>query len=171
MNTLTGDGSKFLVTAITEAGKSFAQTITAAQDYQAAALFKQQHPTYKILGVKRYAQGGLVDYTGLAMVHGSKNKPEAFLDAETTRMWKEDILGGRGTSLTSLLSEFNYTLADALSAGGINNDNKSVVIENAAVNLNIESIANDYDARRAGEQALEEMLRIARKNSVQSLRR
>jgi len=39
----------------------------------------------------------------------------------------------------------------------------NVVIENASVNMNVGSIANDYDARRAGEQALTEMLRIARK--------
>jgi hypothetical protein len=28
-----------------------------------------------------YSKGGLVDYTGIAMVHGSPGKPEAFLNA------------------------------------------------------------------------------------------
>lgn len=36
---------------------------------------------FKALG---YDQGGLVDYTGLAMVHGSKKKPEAFLNHKET---------------------------------------------------------------------------------------
>ena len=35
----------------------------------------------------------------------------------------------------------------------------------------IASIKNDYDARRAGEQALEEMVHIARKTGAQSVRR
>lgn len=33
-----------------------------------------------------YDSGGLVDYTGLAMVHGSKKRPEAFLSADDTIM-------------------------------------------------------------------------------------
>jgi hypothetical protein len=38
--------------------------------------------------------------------------------------------------------------------------------------MNVQQIANDYDARRAGEQALNEMMRIARKTSAaNSIRR
>jgi len=33
------------------------------------------------------------------------------------------------------------------------------------------TIANDYDARRAGEQALEQMLTIARKSGTRSAQR
>lgn len=36
--------------------------------------------------IKKYKMGGLVDYTGLAMVHGSKKDPEAFLNTEQTRL-------------------------------------------------------------------------------------
>jgi hypothetical protein len=35
-----------------------------------------KHPAYK--------HGGLVDFTGPAIVHGSKSRPEAFLNAEQT---------------------------------------------------------------------------------------
>jgi hypothetical protein len=42
----------------------------------------------------------------------------------------------------------------------------SIIIENASVNMNVQKIANDYDAKRAGEQALNEMLRIANKTSA-----
>ena len=31
-----------------------------------------------------YSQGGLVDYTGPAIVHGTPSKPEAFLNASQT---------------------------------------------------------------------------------------
>jgi len=34
--------------------------------------------------------------------------------------------------------------------------------------MNVSRIANDYDAQRAGEQALDKMLQIARKTSAQN---
>jgi len=36
--------------------------------------------------------------------------------------------------------------------------------------MEVKEIANDYDAKRAGEKAMEEMLRIARKSTVTSIR-
>ena len=50
------------------------------------------------------------------------------------------------------------------------NTNNGISIENAVVNMNA-TIANDYDARRAGEQALEQMLTIARKSGTRSAQR
>lgn len=35
-----------------------------------------------------FDEGGLVDFTGPAMVHGSKLRPEAFLDAEDTALMR-----------------------------------------------------------------------------------
>ena len=121
----------------------------------------------EILG---YDTGGLADYTGLAMLHGTKSKPEAVLNADQTAVLREDILGSSSNSLLSLLQDFRNSITGvfntaALSASG------SIIIENANVNMNIDSIANDYDAQRAGEQALNRMLEIARKTNVQSLRR
>ena len=48
--------------------------------------------------------------------------------------------------------------------------NKNVTIERAEVNL-YANIANDYDAQRAGENIAEEILKIARKSSIQGIRR
>jgi hypothetical protein len=31
-----------------------------------------------------YSKGGIVDYTGIAVVHGTPGKPESFLNAEQT---------------------------------------------------------------------------------------
>jgi len=39
------------------------------------------------------------------------------------------------------------------------------------MNMEVKEISNDYDAKRMGEKAMEEMLRIARKTNVTSLRR
>ena len=52
------------------------------------------------------------------------------------------------------------------------NTGGSIIIENASVNMQVAKLANDYDARRAGEQALAEMMRIARKTgATNSVRR
>lgn len=119
-----------------------------------------------------YSHGGLADYTGLAMVHGSKTKPEAFLNAEQTAMWKNDILG-KHNSLTSLLLDFTSALGDLADSNTYNTINRgeAINIDKAEVIMNVGSIANDYDARRAGESALEEMLNIARKTGTRGVSR
>ena len=48
--------------------------------------------------------------------------------------------------------------------------NNGITIEHAEVNMNT-TISNDYDARRAGQNALEEMVKIARKTGAQSVGR
>lgn len=125
--------------------------------------------------VPGYASGGMNEQPGLAMLHGTKTRPEAIMNAEQTKVWKEDIMSGKSTSLTSLLANFRSSLADfninVNNADTNSAPNSGITIENAAVNMNVASIKNDYDARRAGEQALEEMVRIARKTGAQSVRR
>lgn len=122
--------------------------------------------------VRAYKKGGMVDYTGLAMVHGSKTRPEAFLDADTTRIWKEEILSGKNTSLTSRLIEMSDMLEAAASNSLSTGVSESPInIENATVNMNVGSIANDYDARRAGAEAFDEMLKIARKSGSRGINR
>ena len=106
------------------------------------------------------------------MVHGSKSRPEAFLNAEQTAMWKNDILGKRN-SLTSLLLDFTSALGDLADSNTYNTINRgeAINIDKAEVIMNVGSIANDYDARRAGESALEQMLNIARKTGTRGVSR
>lgn len=40
---------------------------------------------FKKSDIKAYSQGGIVDYTGLAMVHGRPDKPESMLNAQDTQ--------------------------------------------------------------------------------------
>ena len=48
---------------------------------------------------------------------------------------------------------------------------KSTQIGSISLNMDVKQIANDYDAKRAGEKAMEEMLRIARKSTTATVRR
>lgn len=117
-----------------------------------------------------YAEGGYDYDTGLAMLHGTKTKPEAVFNATQTKILRENILSNKPNSLLSLLDTYNQAYKDGI--GNITNNDSGITIENATVNMNVQQIANDYDAQRAGEQALAEMLRIARKSgSSNSVRR
>jgi hypothetical protein len=108
------------------------------------------------------------------MLHGSKTRPEAVLNADQTRILREDILGKGRYSLMSSLADFNATLnatADAskysTSTTNMSSSDGQVVIEHAEVNLNA-SIASDYDARRAGSLVMDEMVKIGRKTGFQN---
>lgn len=140
---------------------------------EARKKFRQKYPSGSIINIYAYKEGGLANYTGLAMVHGSPQDPEAFLNAEETHMWRDKILSGNSGSLTSMLIDFQDMVS-----GMVNSDSYSEIgvsgsgvnIENAVVNMNA-TIANDYDARRAANTVMDEMIRIARKTTAQQARR
>ena len=47
----------------------------------------------------------------------------------------------------------------------------TIIIEEANVNMEISRMSNDYDARRAGEIAMDEMVKIARKTNTRGISR
>lgn len=117
---------------------------------------------------KRYFQydnGGLVDFTGPAWVDGTKAKPEAFLSAEDTKLLKSKIFSNSTYSLRSTLEaieKLGKTFTNVSTDGA---NGQSINIENVEVAIQPGVISSDYDAKRAGEMALEEMVRIARKTT------
>lgn len=117
----------------------------------------------------QYKSGGLVDFTGPAWVDGTKQKPEAFLSAEDTKLLKSKIFSKSDYSLKSAVEaiESMTKSLSGLQAGGGSN----ITIEHAEVNIEPGTISNDYDARRAGEMALEEMVKIARKSGNRTVSR
>ena len=93
---------------------------------------------------------------------------ETVLTAEQTQILRHNILSNTPNSLISLLKSYNEGydgISNAAETVAQVNDN-SVIIEQATVEMKIEQISSDYDARRAGEQALAEMMRIARRTSA-----
>lgn len=115
-------------------------------------------------GVPKAANGAIVDQSGAAIIHDN----EVILTAEQTKFLRDDILSNKSTSLLGILSSLHSSYKD-ISANTINNSEGNVIIENATVQMNVQKIADDYDARRAGDQAMEEMLRIARKSGTRSV--
>ena len=100
--------------------------------------------------VKAYATGGLVDYTGLAAVHGSKARPELMLNANDTENFLEaaklmrDVLSGSG---------FSGLPAANGSGGGFN-------IGQFMVNIPIERVQdyNDFVRQLQGDQKFERLI-------------
>ena len=98
---------------------------------------------------------------------------ETVLTAEQTQVLRNNILSNRPSSLISLLKTYNegFSRMNTPLTGETLTDN-STNIENVSINMNVQQISNDYDARRAGEQAMNEIMRIARKTSAaNSIRR
>lgn len=100
--------------------------------------------------VKAYATGGLVDYTGLAAVHGSKARPELMLNANDTENFLEaaklmrDVLSGSG---------FSGLPAANGSGGGFN-------IGQFMVNIPIERVQdyNDFVRQLQGDPKFERLI-------------
>lgn len=113
----------------------------------------------------QYANGGLVDYTGPAWVDGTKEKPEAFLNAEDTRLLKSKIFSNSAYSLRSTLETIENLGKTFANVSTGENSGQSINIEKLEVAIQPGVISSDYDAKRAGEMALEEMVRIARKTT------
>ena len=51
------------------------------------------------------------------------------------------------------------------------NNGETISLNGISVNINVPAISNDYDARKVGELAMNEMVRIARKTGTRSLSR
>ena len=117
----------------------------------------------------KFATGGMADFTGPAWLDGTKKKPEAVLNADQTRFLKEDLLGNSSNSLMSIVSALQDSMNSTYTSS-VDNSN-SVVIENISLNFEAGTISNDYDARRAGDTVVKEILKIARKTGNNSVSR
>lgn len=103
------------------------------------------HPTLTVNGVNAlpFEEGGLVDYTGPAIVHGSPSSPEAFLSAQDTK------------NMQLLFAVLNDVVAKSSSinadtANGANN----ITIDN--INIQTNELNNNQDFRTAGQIFAEE---------------
>ena len=121
----------------------------------------------KITNGKKQASGG---YVGHGIYELGELGTETVLTAEQTQVLRNNILSNRPNSLISLLKSYNESY-DGIgnTMNGISQvEDNSMVIEHIEMNMNVSKIADDYDAKRAGEQALQKMVEIARKTQAQN---
>ena len=93
--------------------------------------------------LKKYLNGGLVDFTGPAWVDGSKSAPEAFLDAQDTRNFAQlkDILA-------SLLRADRFKANEVSPARG----------GDCTIYVTVDQIASDYDIDEAVARIKQEIM-------------
>ena len=102
---------------------------------------------------KKYASGGLVNYTGPAWVDGTPEKPEAFLNANQTAM----------------IAAFTSNLAKMIS-GKFPSSNVEAG-SNCEINIDIGSIGADYDIDQAINKVKQEIVNSAQFRNVTLLNR
>jgi len=134
-------------------------------------LYDQLYPGNK-KKYNKYSSGGLVDYTGLAQVDGTPQRPEAFINAEQTQMLRNYLFGG-SNSLLSLAQQIVQQMHGTSSGLNTNNitEQSGLNIEKIDVNVNVDRVANDYDVRQIGGKVMDEILAIARKSGTRGLSR
>jgi hypothetical protein len=105
--------------------------------------------------IMQYKTGGLADFTGPAWLDGTKSKPEYILNADQTKAFFNlvDVLGSlqTGTSQTTQNSGDNTYDID----------------------INVESIGNDYDVERLAEtvkRLINEDARYRNNNAINLMR-
>lgn len=89
-----------------------------------------------------FSKGGIVDFTGPAMVHGSTSKPEAFLDAEDTKNF-------------AMLKD---ALNRSIKMSNISQMNPNSKAGDCTIYITVDQISNDYDVDRAIEQVQKKIL-------------
>ena len=144
--------------------KTKAQAQTAAQSKMAT----YDTTTYPKLKYSLYgfSKGGLVDYTGLAVVHGSQSKPEAFLNASQTAQITEALreTTGKESVLEGLRSTMDKlrTLVHNISTID-NSSNQNISIAPGAVVIQVEQLADSYDIDEVSRDVMNRMVTIANK--------
>lgn len=123
---------------------------------------------------KFYSTGGLVDYTGVAVVHGSKSKPESFLNAAQTAQIKEALQAthGKENLLNGLYSTIDQLRSLIHNISTIDNStNSSITIAPGAVVINVDQLADSYDVDALSADIMNRMVSIASKATNRGVNR
>jgi hypothetical protein len=103
------------------------------------------------ISVPGYSQGGLVTHTGLAVVHGSTSRPEAFLNASQTALFGK---------LASNLEQ-HYSLP----SGNFDNyGENSITVEN--ITIAIDAQLTDHNIQKTGETLADALLEGLKRTGI-----
>lgn len=100
----------------------------------------------KLVATKKFAQGGMVDFTGPAWVDGTKSRPEAFLNADDTKRIGE---------AAKLLSDLPLLDNPRTQTNEISNTN--IGDTTFEIHINVENISSDYDVDQAVERVKQDI--------------
>ena len=112
---------------------------------------------------KYYLNGGLADYTGYAWVDGTKARPEAFLDADDTKLLANFIDYAKKSEPIPATT-INGAKSNIQSGNNVNINSVDITIESGV-------IEDKADAEMVGTTIAEQLMKIARKSGNISVSR
>jgi hypothetical protein len=118
--------------------------------------------------------GGLVDYTGPAIVHGSKTRPEAFLNAEQTAQIREGLKeSGKGGALEGIKAALLKLDSSIKAVTNISNksESNSYTIAPGAVVIQVEQLNDAYDVDTLSADIMNRMYAIGNKSTNRGVSR
>lgn len=137
------------------------KTREKAQSEGASAARSKGHG-YKY-STKYYLNGGLADYTGYAWVDGTKARPEAFLDADDTKLLANFIDYAKKSEPIPATT-VNNAKSNIQSGNNVNINSVDITIESGV-------IEDKTDAEMVGTTIAEQLMKIARKSGNISVSR
>lgn len=126
---------------------------------------------------RKFATGGIINFTGPAWVDGSKSKPERILSAEQNKILEEGLAmnAGRSDKLREMFSNFAENLGASVRASISNITNRTsssaITIQPGAVQLNIEQLNDKYDVDELFNDVADRLYSIASKASGRGVSR
>ena len=127
-----------------------------------ASVAKSKGYGYKY-STKYYLNGGLADYTGYAWVDGTKARPEAFLDADDTKLLANFIDYAKKSEPIPATT-INNAKSNIQSGNNVNINSVDITIESGV-------IEDKADAEMVGTTIAEQLMKIARKSGNISVSR
>lgn len=162
---------------INKDGKAVFKSAAYQTREQATAAAKsklKEYPGHKY-STKYYMHGGLVNYTGLAMVHGSKTKPESFLNAEQTAQIREGLetTSGKSFALEGIKDTLLKLNSSIQSLTNITNKTESntYTIAPGAVVIQVEQLNDAYDVDTLSADIMNRMYAIGNKSTNRGVSR
>ena len=107
----------------------------------------KQHSKDGVSLGKKYAQGGLVNYTGPAWVDGTPTKPEAFLNSQDTQRI------GEAAKILAQIPALN---------GASENVSTNIGDTTIEIHINVENIDSDYDVDKMIERVKKDIVDVSK---------
>ena len=121
-----------------------------------------------------YSEGGIVDYTGIAVVHGTPGKPESFLNAEQTAQIREGLKeSGKGGVLEGIKAALLKLDSSIKAVTNISNKTEanSYTIAPGAVVIQVEQLNDAYDVDTLSADIMNRMYAIGNKSTNRGVSR
>ena len=149
-------------------GATEAAAKTAAEQLAKSKTHGSKYYSISYGKATKYASGGLITKPTISLM--GEAGTEGILNADQTAYLRNKLMSSRPDSFVKAVDDFFATLEEdkrammALTSANNANDYASINIEHASVNLQIDKLANDYDAKHAANTIMQEMLHIASKS-------